>query len=163
MLIENVDWPIFYAIWNCSFLLVFFFCQTALERKLNSSWKHIKVLELVDLTLIMSHFMIFTLFLAQTMDDSATKTILKAGKSSSESSEQAAVVRKVLRASRCLSRDASNRAVLWVSFKHQHYTFTASVPMLLAFLRQCVQPFGPLTPDRSWPEDCCWTANVITG
>lgn len=31
-------------------------------------------------------------------DDSATKTILKAGKASSESSEEAAIVRKVLKA-----------------------------------------------------------------
>lgn len=58
------------------------------------------------------------------MDDSATKTILKAGNTSSESSEQAAVVRQVLRASRCLNSDASSRAVLWLSFEHQQYTFT---------------------------------------
>lgn len=63
----------------------------------------------------MSH-LIFTLFLAKTMDDSA---ILKAGNTPSESSEEA-VVRKVLRA----SSDASSRAVLWLSFKHQQHTFT---------------------------------------
>lgn len=67
----------------------------------------------------MSHLMIFTLFLAQTTDDSATKTISKAGNIPSESSEEAAVVRKVLRAPRCLSSGASTRAVLWLSFKHQ--------------------------------------------
>lgn len=67
----------------------------------------------------MSHLMIFTLFLAQTVDDSATKAILKAGNTPSESFQEAAVIRKMLRTSRCLSSDASSRPVLWLSFKHQ--------------------------------------------
>lgn len=148
------------------FHLPFFFLSNCTWKKIDSSWKHIKVLEWVDLTFLPSQwdFLWFLLsfwlrlWMIEPLKQSQRQEIPPLN-----------LLKRLLLSGRyleppgCLSSDASTRAVLWLSFKHQQYTFTTWVLMLLAFLRQRVQHFGSLAPHRSWLEDCCWTANGITG
>lgn len=143
----------------------FFFGETALGRKFDSSWKRVKVLELVDLIFLHSQWGILwfllsfwlRLWMIQPLKQSQRQEIsplnpLKRLLLSERYSEPPGAWAVVPPPEQCFGFLLNTSS-----------TFTAWVLTLLVFLRQCVQHSGSLAPHRSWPEDCCWTANVITG